>query len=220
MAASPVRDARLFNPTRKYSQVDWASFPDVIGQFKKQLRAWYIAPARVLMASRGHYSFAALSVTCTLIDTLSQFYYGREQGRRSLFLKFCRTQLPQLRGRFVHGIPFRQRKKVILLRDPEAALYHGVRCGVVHEAHPSLFTAISGTGKIWTLHPSGLAEFSRNGRNFTPCPTVVFDPGPLLEATTGFLRKYLSDLQGAGPANLRLRRKFARKFYQSFGIKV
>lgn len=216
----PVPAARLFNPTRRYSQINWASFPEVVREFNRQLRAWYIAPARVLMARSGHYSFSALSITCTLIDTLSQYYYGKEESSQRVFVRFCRTQFPALRRRIHPAIRYVRRRQIRRLDDMAEVLYTGIRCGVVHEAHPALYTAISGTGRIAIFRKDGFTELSQNGGACVPCPTVIFDPGPLLRAVTQWLRAYLAGLQGAAPANQRLRRRFARKFRVSFGIQV
>lgn len=216
----PVPSARLFNATQHYSEINWASYPTVVKEFNKQLRAWYIAPAKVLMATSGHYSFSALSLTCTLIDTLSQYYYGKRESSQRVFIRFCRTQFPELRHRIRPVISYVRNRKIRELTDMAQVLYVGIRCGVVHEAHAALFSAISGTGKIATLYRTGLTVASRNGGRFAPCPTVVFDPGPLLNAVTRWLRVYLASLQGPGPANQKLRRRFARKFQESFGIAV
>ena len=211
---------RLFHPTRRYDQIDWNSFPEVVGEFKKQVYAWYVTPARVLLRRSGHSSFASLSLTCTLIDTLSQFYYGHTRSTKTLFIRYCRRNIPELKKRFAVEIPFKKNEKIAFLRDGAAVLYYGIRCGVMHEAHPALYSAISGTGVILTYHETGLAEFTKNGRHFHPCPAVVFDPGPLLEKVVVILRDYLSSLVDTDPANEALRRRFKVKLADSYGKRV
>lgn len=168
----PVPAARKFNATRLYSDINWGSFADVVLEFNKQLRAWYIAPAKVLMATSGHYSFSALSITCTLLDTLSVLLREARRVAKN-FVRFCRTQIPELRRRIRPSIRYVQ-KKIRHLRDTTEVLYTGIRCGVVHEAHPALYSAISGTGKIAALYKTGLTEASQNGGKFVPCPTRGF----------------------------------------------
>jgi len=218
----PIRTERLFNPSRLYSTVNWASFPAVLVEFNKQLRAWYIAPAKVLMKKSGHYSFAALSITCTLVDTLSQYHSGKTQGTRGDFIRFCRKHIPSAKKRFKTPIPIVKGKKVEYLNDPAEVLYYGVRCGVIHEAHTKLYAAISGSDdrSVCKYHENGLAEYSRNGRDFKSCPTVVFDPGLLLDSVTRFLRSYLLALNDPNPVNDRLRERFKRKFFASFGVQL
>ena len=113
----PVPSARLFNATQHYSEINWASYPTVVKEFNKQLRAWYIAPAKVLMATSGHYSFSALSLTCTLIDTLSQYYYGERESSQRVFIRFCRTQFPELRHRIRPVISYVRNRKIRELTD-------------------------------------------------------------------------------------------------------
>ena len=192
----------------------------MVGEFKKQVYAWYVTPARVLMRKSGHYSFASLSLTCTLIDMLSQFHHGHTRSTKTLFIRYCRGQFPELRKRFSSGIPFKKGKKIVFLQDGATVLYHGIRCGVMHEAHPALYSAISGKGVILTYYKTGLTEFTQNGRHFRSCPTVVFDPGPLLEKVVVILRGYLSRLVDPDPLKEPLRRKFRVKFVDSYGVPI
>jgi len=195
----PVQSKRLFHPTRHYDKINWNDFSCAVREFKKQLYTWYIKPARVLMQKSSHYSFASLSLTCTLIDTLSQYEYGHKSSKKKLFIRFCRKHFPELKKRFSKPIPVKVGKKIRYLTDGSMALYHGIRCGILHEAHPSLFSAISGTGKIIEYHKTGLTEYSRNGQHFSSCPTAVFDPHRLLEETVLILRRYLNQLCNTNP---------------------
>src|SRR5437899_5800719 len=105
----PVQDKRWFRAEKKYSQINWDDFGQVVREFKGQVEDWYLKPAETLLNASGHYGFAVMALGCLLVDALSQYYYGAQQsptealnrlnkpceGTRSKFIDFLKDRVPQ-----------------------------------------------------------------------------------------------------------------------------
>lgn len=83
--------ARKTSDTR-YNQVNWNDENAAINKFKEQLEEWYIEPIESLLKDSRHYGFAVVALTCILIDTLAQYYEGKELSREQFFKEFLRSQ--------------------------------------------------------------------------------------------------------------------------------
>jgi hypothetical protein len=165
----------------------------------------------------AHFGFSQAATACLLIDCLSQFEAGNEQSRASEFKGFLRKHWPaematvfptSISAKF-HG-PFD-------VRDGADAIYHGVRCGILHEAHVAIYTALTAQPTIVHFHATGLATYSASG---APCPVVTIDPGRLFNAAHQRLISYVGELLDPNPAHLHLRQNFQKKFQHSYGIAI
>jgi hypothetical protein len=211
----PIKANRLFASGLRYDQVDWNEWHAVIEAFRIQMENWYLGPIGVLRAN-GDHSFAYLSLCCTLVDTLSQYFYGVEEGTQKEFKDFLDEHFIGFSSNLSVPIIYTyggKQRKVITFSD---ALYSGFRCGIIHEAHAKLYTRIWGTGQIvledlnnYTTYPNG-----------APCSTVILDPGIFHERLLEVFKKYLDDLKGPFPESQPLRNRFAKKFLHSYGIDI
>jgi len=223
----PVQDQRLFRPEKKYSEIKWSIFSDVVAEFKGRIHAWYIEPARALCQVPDA-AFAQMALICLLIDTLSQYRYGAIQSpsetqpkplksSRSKFKDFIGERLPSL------GFPLPLPIRIVKengnpgeLKTYAEVLYVGFRCGILHEAHIPLYGAISGQTTVTTWHPSGITTYADG----TDCPTVVVFPKPLLDLLVGAFVNYVEELLNPDPKHVALRLRFKEKFEDSFGVTI
>ena len=77
---NPVKENRWFRAEKKYSDIKWGDFKEVVAEFTGRIEDWYIKPAETLQKASGHYSFAIMALNCLLIDALSQYYFGAQQS--------------------------------------------------------------------------------------------------------------------------------------------
>jgi len=216
---APVKNHRYFGPTRLYSQIDWNDFQVVVREFKKQMTCWYIAPALILKKRTRHSAFAYLGLNCLLIDAMCQYYYGKREATKKDFKKFVRKHFPGANHRFSTEIPYVIGGKQKYLRDFADVLYHGVRCGILHEAHTKPYCGIAGLPKrMWTFRRKGYTKASGRLHGFQDCPSVIIDPNRLLVRTISVFNQYIIDLRN--PHQTKLRDRFKKRFLWSFGIAI
>lgn len=214
MFYTPVLAGRIFSPGVLYSDINWKSLREVVTAFDRRIREWYVQPARALEVASGNYAFAVMALNCLLIDTLSQFFNGEPQSKRSVFLSFVRSKLPAFSQRLSAPIERPSGSNPAALEDVAQVLYFGFRCGILHEAHVPLYGAIFGLPTPVQVEPAGNTQYS-GGR---ACPTVIIDPHQLLDALDQVLKQYVADLLNADPAHDPLRIAFKTKFGSSFGV--
>ena len=212
----PVLTNRIFSPGVLYSAIDWQSLRKVVEAFDRRIREWYVQPARALESTSGHYAFAVMALNCLLIDTLSQFFSGEPESKRSVFLSFVRSKLPAFSQTL--SVPIKRlagrNRNPATLDDVAQVLYFGFRCGILHEAHVPLYGAISGLPTPVQVEAAGNAQYADG----SDCPTVIVDPHQLLDALDRVLEQYISDLLNSDPAHNDLRAAFKAKFASSFGV--
>lgn len=228
----PVKTKRLFRPKRKYSQIKWTDFREVVAEFKGRIEAWYIQPTRAI-SQVPDAAFAEMALTCLLIDTLSQYRYGALQSPSELaknctnktlesshfkFEDFLAERIPSLATALPVPIKTGRMKNGVAeeLKTYTEVLYSAFRCGILHEAHVPLYGAISGQTSIVSWHDSGITKYADG----TQCPTVVVYPKQLFDTLAGIFISYIDELlnQDAKYDDLRLR--FQEKFEQSFGVNI
>lgn len=83
----PVKAKRIFAVGLRYDQIAWNDWQAVLDAFREQMEGWYLRPVRVLRGN-GDHAFAVMSLCCTLVDTLSQYHYGVEEGTNREFKDF------------------------------------------------------------------------------------------------------------------------------------
>lgn len=214
----PVQTIRFFTFDEKYNEINWASFKNVVEKFKKQMNKWYFEPASVLKRT-PHAGFPQMALACLLIDTLSQYCDGKYSSSQTQYKDFCRNIIPGMKRQFrssfytqiyVNGIPTTKR-----INDAADAFYCGMRCGVLHEAHSSIFTVISGSEKGAISIEDGIVL--NNGK---PAQALVVDPGKLQKILNVFFKEYINRLLSNGQKDLTLKSNFKKKFEHSFGVKI
>jgi len=209
MLIRPVLKTRSWRPETLYSKVDWTNLEIVVSEFRKRLAQWYLVPTESLS---GHQSFPVIAMDCLLLDTLSQYEAGEPTGNGDLFKDFVRKYLPEFQKPVRGGIPHRNR----LLDDCADVLYHGFRCGILHEAGLPPWAAIVEQDELVTVEESGLAEYEDG----TACPVVIVDPFKLRNRLKNILDDYTTSLKDPAPENNSFRENFATKFSATFGIPV
>lgn len=226
---NPVKENRWFRAEKKYSDIKWDDFKQVVAEFTGRIEDWYIKPAETLQKTSGHYSFAIMALNCLLIDALSQYYYGAQQSpteaangcnkpcesSRSKFMDFVKERIPQLAGTFGPAIKTPKGE----LTELEDVLYSGFRCGILHEAHVPLFGGIVGQDSAAKFHPSGFTTYADPAVG-TDCLSVTIDPGHMLALIRSAFTDLVSDLLNPDAAFNDRRLRFKEKFESSFGIPI
>ncbi len=225
----PTKDNRWFRAEKKYSDIHWNDFREVVAEYKGRIEDWYVKPAETLQSVSGHYSFAVMALNCLLIDALSQYYYGAQQSpteaangcnkpcesSRSKFMDFVKTRIPQLAGTFAPAIKTPKGD----LTELEDVLYSGFRCGILHEAHVPLFGGIVGQANVAEFHPSGFTTYQDPAIG-SDCLSVTIDPGHMLGLVKTAFADLISELLNPDPAFRERRLRFKEKFESSFGIPI
>ena len=210
--------SRYFSKEVRYSQIDWSSLDGIVDAFKQRILDWYSEPAAEL-AKNGHFAFAVMALNCLQIDTLSQFVSGKDSSDASEFKKFIRGRLPsvyscQLRTSIQHDDGSRQKT----LTDVADVLYHGYRCGILHQAHIPPYGGVDpGASHAAQVIIPGLAKYKSTGLN---CPMVTLNPLLLLNDVRAAFEQYLSELKDRDTKHDQLRANFKSKFSSSFGVDV
>lgn len=213
-----ARASRFFSSTRLYSDIDWQTLDQIVDAFGRRIREWYVEPATAL-AANIHFAFSVMALNCMLIDTVSQFVEGQNSSSRTAFKEFIRTRL---RKDYSQSLPtpiiHHEGNRTDTLKDVADVLYHGFRCGIVHQAH-----VLPYGGVVPHREPpvdfvsSGPVEYAVSG---APCPYVVVAPITLLADVSRALDNYLDSLHDRDAGYDPLRANFKRKFSNSFGIDI
>lgn len=215
----PIQTERLFTFEDTYDQIDWSDFQTVISFYKKQLEYWYILPGLELK-KEGHFGFPVAAISCLLIDCLSQYEEGVTQATKTVFKNYLRNYWTELGQKFPTPIDAQHSGRSFIIEDGADAIYHGVRCGILHEAHVKLYTGLGGkaeeTPGIIEYYPSGYAEYV----NGTSCPVVVLDPGRLFDAVNKRFNEYIEELKNDDNRFDQTRENFRIKFKASYGIAI
>jgi hypothetical protein len=212
-----ARQRRFFSKEVLYSSINWSDLASIVDAFHVRIADWYLQPARHLAANL-HFSFSVMALNCLLIDALSQFVYGEARSSGSVFKKFVRSRLPAaysttLQTPIRHLTENRERSLV----DIADVLYHGFRCGILHQAHnPPYGLVIPHAEEAVHVAPAGLVRYADS----SDCPAVVVDPLALLEALDKAFAAYLAELKSQDPANDPLRANFKKTFTTTFGVDV
>lgn len=240
----PVVTERFFSRTRGYAAVD-ANRHDLgkmVDAFEERIRNWYVEPIEVLLESGlgecrkrigrwvarrqdgGHYAFTVAAMACLLIDALSQFEAGLPEGTNASFKAFVRGNLPSYGALLKPAIDgYRPPSKVQPLVDMADVLYHGFRCGILHQAHAPLYCGIvpgKSPPKVEYTRHATYAAGATHSTVGADCPVVVLYPEHLLDEVMTFFSMYLKNLKDKAPIFDGLRDRFKFKFSDSFGIDI
>ena len=179
------------------------------------MEGWYLVPIRSLRENE-HFAFAVMSLCCTLVDALSQYDSGELEGTGRTFKRYLENHFPDFKGKLSKEIKYKYNNEEKTAKTFPDVLYSGFRCGIVHEAHPKLYTVITGSGIIVKEEPAGLTTCADGSH----CPTVILDPGLFHDHLEKVFCQYLSDLGAESPQSQTLRNNFKRKFLHSYGIDI
>jgi len=217
MIYKPVQANRYFTKTERYSDIDWSDFDAVVTAFEDRINNWYIDPATELANATGHYAFLIMAINCLLIDTFSQFAAGRLSSSARTFKDFVSNNLPNFNVNLTNPISIDYHKWETTLSTIADVVYHGFRCGILHQAHVPLYGGIDPGGASFQESASGLTTYSTNG---TDCPTVSINPLRLLEDLKTYFATYIANLNNTDSQFDSLRANFKSKFADSFGVTV
>lgn len=207
---------RYFSKDVRYDQVDWGSLCCVVDAYATRLDDWYFRPARKL-AEDGHNAFSVMALNCLLIDTLSQFAAGAPSSHHTTFKTFLRSRLPKYDVAIDPPISHPYNGREIPIGNVVDAIYHGFRCGILHEGHITPYGMIvPGLGTAFEVRPTGNLTYADGA----DCPSVVLNPLILLGDLSECSAAYLSEVKKDDPPNDSLRANFKKKFSDSFGVDV
>ena len=211
----PVQANRFFAFDTKYKDVDWNDFRAVVDAFRRQIEYWYVLPGLELK-KEGHFGFAVAALASLLIDCLSQYEDGVESSTRTNFKGFLRRHWPDLDTSYPVPINASFNNNNFQVTDGADAIYFGLRCGILHEAHVKLYTGLVSQGNIADYHASGLATYTNGG----DCPVVTIDPSRLFDAVHSRFDAYMSELIDTNAAYDDSRQRFRTKFEASYGVPI
>jgi hypothetical protein len=217
MIYKPEKSVRFFNATTKYDQIDWSKLDSIVDAFSQRIHDWYIEPAKALESASGHHAFAIMAINRLLIDSLSQYWKGDLSSDGNTFKDFIRSELA---GKYATNLATKiqhdDHKAKRTLSDVADVLWHGFRCGILHQAHIPLYGTITPGGNAVEEKASGFSYYADG----TDCPTVNVVPAALLDAITTYFNAYIGKLKNRSPAYDNLRKCFQKKASDSFGIDI
>lgn len=127
----PLKTARLFTKNKRYSEIDWNDWKDVVRRFEQQMRWWYVTPITHLRSKSAHNGFAVVALCCVLVDAMSQYEAGVAQSSGAVFKGFVRRRLAHLCTSF--PVPIRtwneKHGSQTSAGDFADVLWSGYRCG-------------------------------------------------------------------------------------------
>jgi hypothetical protein len=206
----PVDANRYFSRGVRYTQVNWGDFREVVRQFRARIHEWYITPGDELQRATWDHSFTLMAIDCLLIDTISQYHEGHVKSSQLLFKRFVGTHIPALGANLPTPIRHPSGTPLNTFAD---VLYVAFRCGILHEAHVSLYGGLAGLGGQLCDVDTDICTRYEDG---SICPTIRMDPTAIFLALKHLFHDYMNDL--LCPTQNRLRTKFKKKFKASFGI--
>jgi hypothetical protein len=212
---------REMNGGAYFSDIDWGRLDAIVPAFKDRIEWYYFAAADALRRNDRRFDHVIMAIGCLVIDTLSQFHFGRPSGARIHFVNFLAAYAPALHvvlpGNIRHqNDPAHGVNSVSRLSD---ALYRGFRCGILHEANVLPYGALWG-GAISDFQAVGLSEYDGTGGVVGPCPTIRCNAWLLCDSVRLALVDYCNRVLNPAPANDFLRDNFKDKFRWSFGVDI
>jgi hypothetical protein len=208
---------RAFSKKKLYKDIDWSDLDQIIDAYRERIEQWYLSPAKEL-ARDCHSAFSVMALNCLLIDTLSQFVAGIPSSKPDQFKDFIRNRLPSIYRRELRTPIERDKHErgPKILANVADVLYHGFRCGILHEAHTPPYCGVAQV-KSGVRVVSGLVKYRGSGAD---CTTVIVDPLKLLKELDKRFESYVRELKNRQSKHNQLRENFKKKFSTSFGIDV
>lgn len=215
MQFSPNREKRVFRPGRYFKEIDFGNFDTVIKEYEQRIQSWYIDPAEKLLPKNdcrsNDFGFAVLTFALLLIDTMSQYEYGELSSSKTNYKKWLKNHFSSSETELNPAIIYNN----TTLENIADILYHGFRCGILHEAHVPIYGVINADEEL----PFKLAEENLTyTQDDERCETLIVNPYLFFKMTVSFFKKYINELKN--PSNSELRSNFKKKFKNSFGISI
>jgi hypothetical protein len=246
MYYEPIKNERFFEMNRRYSEIDWTSFRDIIVAWERRIKGWYIEPVEVMLSrdanwlqrrimsiiirrpDPGHYAFSVMSTTCMLIDALSQYWFGVVSSEGKHFKDFVDACLPSYSGTLPTSVWHFEKKHAPngkVLTKYSDVLWNGYRCGILHQAHTPLYCGVVPGKSGPRMELAGHAKYGSSAINVSlpgdrNCPVAVVEPEHLFDEVRSFLDRYLADLVNPDSAHDLIRQRFKVKFSDSFGVDI
>jgi hypothetical protein len=204
-----VEHERYFSRHRRYSEGDWSTLAAAVDAFGVRIDEWYFEPIRDMRKSTGHHAFGAMIIVCTLVDALSQF-----DSKAGGFINYLEQRFPkEYRAKLNTPIRHVDPERQLDLKKVSEVFYHGLRCGLLHQAHAMPYCGVVPGGPAIEVHEKGETEYAAGG----DCPTVVFNPWQIFDDTVKVFETYLKNLKDPSTKYSDLRDRFKKKFTDSFG---
>ena len=206
-----VNPSRTFAPHTHYQDLAGKSFEEVVKLFASRVQAWYLD--QVLCREGGDDGFLRTTMSCVVLDLLSQYYFDLPNSQESGFRQFLREKIPQFNQRIdpeIQSSTYRNGEwRVEPIDSLDKAFWHGFRCGIIHNGMILEYGRVS-TSRI---APEIIQLREREDKNGTE---VAVNPILLLERVNQLFQDYIRQL--LSPSETELRKKFAAKFERDFGV--
>ncbi len=213
----PVKENRLFTHDTTYDCINWNDFDTVVDAFDARINEWYLRPIETLLKASVHFGFPVVGLTCLLVDTLSQYFYGKLESSATTFKDFVRANLPSFATPLPQAISVPQILGVDkTIVDFAEALYYGFRCGILHEANVTQYGMIVGQDTAIKSVPSGYTKYV----DTRDCPSIILDPRCFVTEVDFFYMDYITNLKDSSAQFDTLRSNFREKFAWNFGIDI
>lgn len=178
-----------------------ASFEKKLEIFETRINDWFINPAKELSKNKD-FGFPLVVISCVLVDTLSQFYYGSPKSKGEDFKRFLREKISDFNLKLPKPILHSINDRMVKLEDFADVFYHGFRCGILHEAK-ILYGEIEVSDKPM-LRWVNQGKFGK----------LIIDPIRLLNKMENLFKTYLVNLK----KDKMLKNNFEKKFNEYFSI--
>ncbi|TAL61320.1 MAG: hypothetical protein EPN88_14890 [Bacteroidetes bacterium] len=117
----------------KFSDFLTADYNKKIEIFQTRINDWYFRPINELINDDNN-GFPVILLSCTLIDTMSQFQFGAQFDDTKVYLYFLRNNIPEFQQKLKKPIKHTYKNRKIQLTDYAEVFYFGFRCGLIHES--------------------------------------------------------------------------------------
>lgn len=208
-----VNPTRAFAPATLYRDIKARSFNQVVAAFGNRIKTWYIDQA--LKATRAHEGFLLTTMSCIVLDLLSQYFYNLPNSQAAKYRQFLREQIPEFNQPIqppIHSYTYTLqgwRKEAILSLDH--AFWHGFRCGIIHNGMILEYGRISGD-------PIAPKIVQIRDREDSKGKEVAVNPRLLIDRVDRVSRNYVRRLTQR--SERKLRNNFSAKFMRDFGLKL
>ncbi|MFC1594253.1 hypothetical protein ACFL38_02895 [Candidatus Omnitrophota bacterium] len=195
---------RIFCDGVYWGELDKASFDEMVGYLKKRVEICFFNPIKTLLLPEYKTTgFMMIAVLSSLIDLVSQYYYG-QPGMKSKdkYKRFLRD----------HFVEFRQKitvKKFSHVKDLADFFYEGFRCQILHNFMLTEYSTIG-----WQ---TGLVHIN-TWNTKKDLKEIIINPRLLTERLESVFLDYIDDL--LNPKNAQLREAFVKKLFIDTGVKL
>ncbi len=206
-----VNPSRVFAPDTHYQNLAGKSFEEVVKIFSRRVQVWYLDQALRCKGRDG--GFLRTTMSCIVLDLLSQYYFDLQNSQETGFRKFLLEKIPQFNQPIdpkIQSSTYRKGEWCVEQIDSlDKAFWHGFRCGIIHNGMILEYGRISAS----EVAPKIVQLREREDKNGTE---VAVNPALLLERINQLFQEYIRQL--LGPSETELRKKFAAKFERDFGV--